>query len=319
MLDDLPEPGVQRRVAVAGRARPYHPGAAEHGRDAGDQQGVDVEQRQPAQHRLTGSEAAALGDALAAGQLAAVGVRGDLRGAGRPPGVHESGQVRCLRQPCAGQVAGRQPGHHLVQVGCGEVGSPAGQDRPGAVRAMGPQRQHGGHARLAGHREHAVPQRLVQFGPGGDDDAGPGPADQPGQLLAAQAGIDRGGDPGRLRGQRGRVEHRGVRPAERDRVLAPDPEGDQSVGDLGHRARQVGIGPGHAARVVARVRDPLRGDAVGPGAGGIQQQLVGRVRQRQDPCGAHGVFPTTVLRCVPRSSRPSGEAIVAVITAPSRR
>ena len=34
---------------------------------------------------------------------------------------------------------------------------------------------------------------------------------------------------------------------------------------------------------------------------------------------SHGVFPMTVLVCVPRSRRPSGQAIVAVITSPSCR
>ena len=43
VLDDLPEPGVEGLVAVARRAWPHHPGAAEHRGDAGDDQGVDVE------------------------------------------------------------------------------------------------------------------------------------------------------------------------------------------------------------------------------------------------------------------------------------
>ena len=102
MLDDLPEPGVQGLVAVAGRAGPHHPGAAEHRGDAGDDQGVDVEQRQPAQHRLPRRQAAARGDPPAAGQLVGVGVRGDLRGAGGPPGVDERGEIVCLRQVRAG-------------------------------------------------------------------------------------------------------------------------------------------------------------------------------------------------------------------------
>jgi len=81
MLDDLPEPGEQGRVAVARRSWPHHPGTAEHRGDAGDEQGVDMGQREPAQHSLAGSQPAALGDPLAAGELVSVGVRGDLRGA----------------------------------------------------------------------------------------------------------------------------------------------------------------------------------------------------------------------------------------------
>ena len=106
VLDDLPEPGVQGLVAVTGRARPHHPGAAEHRGDAGDDQGVDVEQREPAQHSPAGGQPAGQGDPPAAGQLVGVGMRGDLRGAGGPPGVHEGGQVVCRRQVRAGQVAG---------------------------------------------------------------------------------------------------------------------------------------------------------------------------------------------------------------------
>ncbi len=108
VLDDRPEVLVQGLVAVAGRAGPDHPGAAEHWGDAGDDQGVDVEQRQPAQHRLPGCQAAAQGDPPAAGQLAGVRVRGDLRGAGGPPGVHERGQI-----PRPGQ-APRRPGGRMA-------------------------------------------------------------------------------------------------------------------------------------------------------------------------------------------------------------
>jgi hypothetical protein len=110
-------PGVEGLVAVAGRARPHHPDAAEHRGDAGDDQGVDVEQRQPAQHPLPGGQPAAHGDAAGAGELVGVGVRGDFRGAGGPPGMHERGQIIRPRPTGAGQVAGRLPGDHLLQVG----------------------------------------------------------------------------------------------------------------------------------------------------------------------------------------------------------
>ena len=176
VLDDLPEPGVQGLVAVAGRAGPHDPGAAEHRGDAGDDQGVDVEQRQPAQHRLPGRQAAAHGDPPGAGQLVGVGVRGDLRGAGGPPGVHERGEIARLGQVRAGQVAGWLPGDHVVQVGHerpaavrgvrGTVGRRVtGQAQGGrdAVGAVGPQRQDGGHARLAGHLEQPLPQLRVQL------------------------------------------------------------------------------------------------------------------------------------------------------------
>ena len=286
-----------------------------------------MEQRQPAQHPLPGSQPAAHGDPPAAGQLVGVGVRGDLRGAGGPPGVHERGKVVCRRQVRAGQVAVRLPGDHLVQVGHdrraavrGTAGSrvtvQGGRDAAGAVR---PQRQDGGHPRLAGHLEQPLPQLRVQLRPGRDQDPGSGPADQLGDPLAGQRRVDRGGDPGGLRGQRGRVQHRGVDAGQRHRVAAPHPQGGQRVGDPRHRARQLGVGPVQAAGVIGRVRDPLGGDAVGPGAGGVQQQLVGRLRQRQYFACGHGSFPMMVLCWVPRSSRPSGEAIVAVMTSPSRR
>ena len=283
-----PEPGVQGLVAVAGRAGPHHPGAAEHRGDAGDDQGVDVEQRQPAQHSLPGSQAAAHRDPLAAGQLVGVGVRGDLRGAGGPPGVHERGEIPRRRLVRAGQVAGWLPGDHLVQVGHGQRaavraavtgGAEGGRD---AVRVVGPQRQDGGHPGLPGHPEQPRPQLRVQLRPGRDQDPGSRPADQLGDPLAGQCGVDRGGDPDGLRGQRGRVQHGGVGAGQRHRVTAPHPQGGQRVGDPRHRARQLGVGPGQAAGVIGRVRDPLGGDAVRPGAGGVEQQLVGRLRQRQD-------------------------------------
>ena len=274
------------------------------------------------------------GDPPGAGQLVGMGVRGDLRGAGGPPGVHERREIVCLRQVRAGQAAGRLPGDHVVQVGDerpaavrgvrGTVGRRVtGQAQGGRVAlcAVGSQREDGGHARLAGHLEQPLPQLRVQLGPGRDQDPGSGAADQLGDPLAGQRRVDRGGDPDGLRGQGGGVQHRGVDAGQRHRVLAPHSQGGQRVGDARHRAGQLGVGPGQAAGVLGRVRDPLGGDAVRPGAGGVQQQLVGRGRPRQYCYFSrdHGVFPITVLRCVPRSSCPSGEAIVAVMTSPSRR
>ena len=191
MLDDRPEPGVQGLVTVTGRARPHHPGAAEHRGDAGDDQRVDVEQRQPAQHPLPGRQPAALRDPPAAGQLVGVGVRGDLRGAGGPPGVHERGKVVCLRRVRAGQVTVRLPGDHLVQVGHGQRAAVRGmpgrrvtvQGGRGAAGAVRPQRQDHGHPRLPGHPDQPLPQLRVQLGPGRDQDPRSGPADQLGDPL----------------------------------------------------------------------------------------------------------------------------------------
>ena len=288
-----------------------------------------MEQRQPAQHPLPGRQPAAHGDPPAAGELVGVGVRGDLRGAGGPPGVHERGQVVCRRQVRAGQVAGRLPGDHVVQVG---------HDRPAAVRGTVGGRVTGGPGRAGSPRAPSgrsartavIPAwRATSSSRCHSCGSSSGPAatrtrDPVRRISSAirsrgQRGVDRGGDPDGLRGQGGGVQHRGVDAGQRHRVLAPHPQGGQRVGDPGHRARQLGVGPGQAAGVIGRVRDPLGGDAVGPGAGGVQQQLVGRLRLRQYFSCGHGSFPIIVLCWVPRSSCPSGEAIVAVMTSPSRR
>ena len=108
-----------------------------------------------------------------------MGVRGDLRGAGGPSGVHERGEVFRRRRVRAGQAVGRLPGDHVVQVGHDRpaaVQGPAGrrvtdQGRRVAVRAVGPQREDGGHPRLAGYPEQPMPQLRVQLGAGRDQDA----------------------------------------------------------------------------------------------------------------------------------------------------
>ena len=285
-----PEPGVQGLVAVAGRARPHHPGAAEHRGDAGDDQRVDVEQRQPAQHPLPGRQPAALGDAAGAGELVGVGVRGDLRGAGGPPGVHERGEIVRRR------AGPRRPGGRTAARRSPRPGRPRpARGRPGsAVGGASPARAGGAPCAPSGRsaRTAVMPAwRATSSSRCHSCGSSSGPAatrtrDPVRRISSAirspdERGVDRGGDPGGLRGQRGGVQHRGVDAGQRHRVAAPHPQGGQRVGDPGHRARQLGVGPGQAAGVIGRVRDPLGGDAVGPGAGGVQQQLVGRLRQRQ--------------------------------------
>ena len=90
-----------------------------------------------------------------------MGVRGDLRGAGGPAGVHERREIGCFRQVRAGQAVGWLPGDHLVQVGddwavAVRVAGPAQGGRY-AVRVVGPQRQDRGHARLVGDLEQPLP------------------------------------------------------------------------------------------------------------------------------------------------------------------
>ena len=134
VLDDRPEPGVQGLVAVTGRARPHHPGAAEHRGDAGDDQGVDVEQRQPAQHPLPGRQP---GCTRRCRGRRRAGWRGCAR---RPSGRRWSprcARTRPGRLPAAGP---RRPG-----------GRPAARRsrRPGRPR---PARGRSGYRRQARHR-----------------------------------------------------------------------------------------------------------------------------------------------------------------------
>ena len=134
VLDDRPEPGVQGLVAVARRARPHHPGAAEHRGDAGDDQRVDVEQRQPAQHPLPGRQPAAHGDPL--GRRRA-GWRGCARRSSGRRWSPRCARTRRGRLPPAGP---RRPG-----------GRPAARRsrRPGRPR---PARGRSGYRRQARHR-----------------------------------------------------------------------------------------------------------------------------------------------------------------------
>jgi hypothetical protein len=68
-------------------------------------------------------------------------------------------------------------------------------------------------------------------------------------VLTTEYRVDRRGDADRLGGQRRGVERRGVDAAQGHRVGAPYPEGGQRVGDPGHPAGQLRVGPGAAAAV----------------------------------------------------------------------
>ena len=277
-----------------------------------------MEQRQPAEHRLARRQSSGRRDSEAAGQLVGVGLGGDLGGAGGPSGVDERGEIVRRRRPRADQAVGRLAGDRVVEVGHVHARN-GGQRRRGAGGRVGPQRQHRLHPGVGADGQQALPQRLVQLGPGRDQDPGSGAADQLRDVLRAEHGVDGCGDADGLRGQRRRVQRRGVDPAQRHRVGAPHSKGGQRVGDLGDPAGQVGVGPGEAVGVRRRVGDPLGGDGVGPGVCGVAQQLVRRRRHGQDVGGAHDAFPMTRVRWVPRSSARSAVAMVAVMRSPSCR
>ena len=113
---------------------------------------------------------------------------------------------------------------------------------------------------------------------------------------------------------------------------AADAEGGQRVGDPGDARRQVLVRPGEAAGVV----EPGRGSTGWPRRPASARQprapagtwtrasAAPRGPARSPPPaaierGVHDDFPTTRVCWVPRSRRPSAEAIVAVTTSPSCR
>ena len=197
-----------------------------------------MEQRQPAEHRLPGRDAGPLGDAAATGKLVGVGMRGDLRRAGGPAGVHERGQI-ARRRGGAGQAIGWLTGDHRIQVGHGHAGSGlavGGQRWRDSISPVGAYGKNSGYPSRAAGLQHSLPELLVQFRPGGHDDAGSGPPDQRSEVLVAEGRVDGGSDPHGLRGQRRRVQYRGVGGGQRHRVRPPHPERGQRVGDLCHRA-----------------------------------------------------------------------------------
>ena len=96
-----------------------------------------------------------------------------------PPVCTNAARSSAVGRFRAGQVVGRLPGDHVVQVGhdrpaavrVSAGGRVTGQGGRVAVRAVGPQREDGGHPRLAGHPEQPMPQLRVQLGAGRDQDA----------------------------------------------------------------------------------------------------------------------------------------------------
>ena len=97
LLDKLPEDAVEGRVAVAQRSGPHDRLALEEGSEDGDDEGIDVEQRQGGEvhgvlvGEVVGCEHPGVGD------LVGVGVCRQLRGAGRAAGVEECRQIVLVR------------------------------------------------------------------------------------------------------------------------------------------------------------------------------------------------------------------------------
>ena len=202
--------------------------------------------------------------------------------------------------------------------------------RPGPPAAAPPVRA-GGHrrrcpaaapgprpSRLAGHLEQPRPQPRVQLRPGRDQDRDPVRRISSAIRSPDSAGSTGAAIPAACAASVAAYSIEVSTLLSVHRVAAPHQRG-QRVGDPRHRARQLGISPVQAAGVIGRVRYPLGGDAVRPGAGGIQQQPEVDSGSGRMSFVVMGSFPIMVLRWVPRSSWPSGEAIVAVMTSPSRR
>jgi hypothetical protein len=139
------------------------------------------------------------------------------------------------------------------------------------VRRVGSQHEDGADADVPADGQQPPPQLFVDFGAGGDGNPGPGAADDLGEVLAAECGVDRGGDADRLGGQGGGVQRRGVDAVQGHRVGPAHPERGQCVGDLGDLAGELRVGPGEAPGVVGRVRDPLGRHTIRPGRSGVQQ------------------------------------------------
>jgi len=97
--------------------------------------------------------------------------------------------------------------------GCGQVVEVADGDAvdglkvgPGAAGGGGPQREQRGGAGVGGDAAAELPYAGVEFGSGDDQDLGPGEPGQGGDVLGAQAGVDRRGDARGLRAEDG-LEH----------------------------------------------------------------------------------------------------------------
>ena len=171
-----------------------------------------MEQRQAGQHAIAGRHARPLRDPAGAGKLVRVRVRGDLRRAGGPAGVHERGQIGSAGRADPGQGPGRLAAGQLVQVQGRHAGL-AVQGWRDAGGAIGPQREDRAHPGLAGDLGQLLPEPWVCIRPGRDQHLGTGALDEGGDPVRAERRADRRGDPGGLRGQ-GRGEQPGaVRPA----------------------------------------------------------------------------------------------------------
>ena len=317
MLDDLPEPLVERRVAVPGRSRPDHAGAAEQRRDAGHDQRVDVKQRQAGQHAFAGRQTGPLRDPAGAGKLVRVGMRGDFRRPGGPAGVHERGQIGSAGRADPGQGPGRLAVGQLVQVHGGHAGL-AVQGWRDAGGAVGPQRDDRAHPGLAATSVSCCQSTGSASGPAAISTGEPVRPISPAIRSAPSAGLTGAAIPAACAARVAASSPEQFGPHSVTASVALDAQAGQAVGDPGDRAGQLGVGPGLAAGIVRRVRDPLGGDGVRPGAGGTRQQLIRRLRHGSGGRG-HGVFPVTVQSWVPRSSSPSALAMLAVTRSPSRR
>ena len=124
-------------------------------------------------------------------------VRGQFRGAGGAAGVEQRGQVGG-----SGRVA-VEGGRVLGGGKLGEVADPhavdGGQWLGRARRPGGPEHEDRVEPALAGERLRGVPGVRREVGPGGDQHAGPGAAEEFGEVLPRQATAEGGGDSGELR------------------------------------------------------------------------------------------------------------------------
>ena len=243
VLDDRPELAEQRGVAVAERPGPHHLLALEQRRQQGDDQRVDVEQRQRGEHRRRRRRTASW-------RPASRRRRPRWRACARPasacpvvPPVWNS----AARSAADGGVAG-EARRVLARRPVAEVADahPASRQRVRArpSAAGGPQRPGSRRASPApASSPRGVPDVGGELRPGGDEHPGAGAAQQLGEVLRGQAAVERRGDPGQLRGQRRGDQLGAVRGQQRDRVAAADAERVEHVGVAVDVGEQLGEGP----------------------------------------------------------------------------